>query len=373
MSPERPVFGKPERRRKLQPPEHQQILQAVRLIPLVREALVVSEKTYQEARETRREKFEEAARLVWGEEFKFPRRVHPSIATKCLRWMGYEILEEKPVEQTPEQVLPLMLGRSSHYEILRALQPYGASESSFVLENEEMSGRLDLLLPNPLLNVYQVLELKTTGIWGFKKITREGIPSWMRKEKNLYNPRPEDKLQLLLYMWAKREEGKKVDFGNIIYIDRDSGKMKECVVIWSAEAEYEVKEFLGKVKKAKEALAQGKLPEASVDPRSASYLCGGICSFRDRCGPGRRFAAGEVKRKRKYIPQFARIDARRKIEELRKTMESLGLTQPSLPGFEGDSPKENSSLICADCGRKMSWDRKAARGGKYVCPQCGNA
>ena len=135
-------------------------------------------------------------------------------------------------------------------------------------------------------------------------------------------------------MWVKRQEGCNVTMGNIIYINRDNGKMKECIVPWDALAEHDMKEFLKNLAEAREKIQEEELPEPTV---VSKYVCS-FCPYGQHCKEGRKFVAGKIKKGRKRRPQWVYKEARKQAEARKQKMIESGFVQPELPL---KTPEEN--------------------------------
>lgn len=302
------------------------------LAPLIREAVLADADEYREGRSETRVESERILQKVWGETASLPRYLHPSIISRCLKWAGYEALEDeldlKPAARTFEAEMGMKIGSAAHFSLLRILRKFGVQEQTVLQDESGISGRLDFMLKNPVTEEYQILDLKFTGDWAFRKVQRDGLPDYLRKTKGIYNPRPEDKLQLLIYMWGRRQEGLNVAMGNIVYINRDSGKMKESIVPWDAGAEHEMTLFLDELEKARKSIKRGELPKPTV---VSTYICAAMCPYRLHCDYGQKFAAGKIKKEKKKRPTGVYRKARRQAEEKREMMERLRIVQAELP------------------------------------------
>jgi len=261
----------------------------------------------------------------WGDNARVIKYFSPSTLSFCLRWVGYQALGEYiPEERKPETEIILGLGQSGHYFIEKVLRRFGVSEMPVWNNEAEMKGRLDFLIKNPITDEYQISDFKFVSSFTFKKIKREGLPDYLRETKDIYNPGLEAKLQVQLYMWMKRQEGYNVTMGNIIYINRNNGQIKECLVPWDAVTEVEVDRFLEDLKKARECIETGKLPEPSVQSK---YVCEYLCPYSKYCDFGQKFKAKQVKRSSRRLPDGIRAMARKQAEERRVKIQGLKITQ----------------------------------------------
>lgn len=319
--------------RKEQPP-NQEVYGVYRLGSLIEKVLQVDWRHWQEGSKQRRAKQQEILGAIWGEGVKVPEYLSPSTIAYCLRWVGYEALGYQPAPPTTEARLVMLMGSAGHWSLLRIIgqQISGRQETSFTIDEADLSGRIDCLLKNPKTEEYQILELKFVGDYPFRQIKREGLPEHLRTTKNIYQPSAEYRNQVLLYMWAKRKEGLNVTCANIVYINRNDGKIKEALVIWDAQAEYDAEQLVAKIKQAKEAIDRKELPEPTVE---SSHVCGGFCPYRGYCEHGQRFAAGQIKREEKRRPQWVYRQARAEAAARRAKMEQLGVVQPGFPEWEG--------------------------------------
>lgn len=392
MSQERLIFGQlPPQEQTLrnrrnaarkEPVANQEVYGVYRFAPIVKEALRQDWESWHNQSGQRRQRQEEVLRSIFGETVKVPDYISPSTASLCLRWVGYEALGHPAASPTTEANLAMMTGSAAHYSILKALGRIipGREETAFTLEEEDISGRIDFLFANPITQERQIIEFKFVSDFAFKQVKREGLPDYLRSTKNIYPARPEHRKQVLLYIFAKRKLGTDVACGNIIYVNRNTGEMKEALVLWDALSEQDTLEFVEKIKEAKRRIDQGQLPEPSVE---SGYVCEKFCPHRSGCDCGRKLAAQgvkkEQKRRSKVVYQAAKEGAERKKEQMIRA----GLVQGQLPGLVGEdkekpqvktdkkeTPVRREAALCFDCGQPMVWDQKAARGGKYVCHHC---
>lgn len=393
MVPERLEFGKlpPQeatfrRRRQVatkEAPDNQEVFGVYRLKELVQKAILEDWRRLRLEHQGRKEQQQDILRAIWGKEVQIPFSISPSIVAFCLRWVGYEALGYPPAPPTPEGNLAMMIGSASHYSLLRAIERVipGRQEVAFTLEDDNISGRIDFILKNPMTGEHQIVEIKTVSDYAFRLITREKLPPELRSTKDIFWPSIEHCKQVILYMWAKRKEGVKVACANIIYINREKGSIKEAIVPWDLASETDALALVEKIKEAKVLIDKGELPPPSVE---SPHVCRGFCPYRLKCEHGQKFAAEGVKAdQRKRPPGFRQI-LRKQYDEKREKMEELGVVQAELVGFDGElakqskarpvkkTPEKSQPPACGDCGQPMVWERSAARGGRYVCSHCGN-
>ncbi|MDP3888409.1 MAG: hypothetical protein Q8Q24_00040, partial [bacterium] len=120
MSPDRPNFSKTSKERT----DNQDQYSIYRFKPLLDRILQAD----WEARGENRQKIKDTQREkilgpVFGE-VEIPRRVSPSVACYCLRWVGYEALGYKPAPPTARSYLITSMGSAIHWEFLKKLQQY---------------------------------------------------------------------------------------------------------------------------------------------------------------------------------------------------------------------------------------------------------
>ena len=317
-----------ERKKGARPVENLEVYDIYRLTPLIREAVLEDSERYRKGRGQFQAESNKILQKVWGEDVALPDYVSPSTIANCLRWIGYEKFGYKPAPRTFEAEMGMKLGGAGHYALLNILRRFGIKEQSILEDETGISGRLDFIFRHPVTGEYQVLDLKFPGDWGFKQIKREGLPEYLKKTKDIYNPSHEARLQLLIYMGAKRRKGCNVTMGNIIYINRDNGKMKECIVPWDALAEHDMKEFLGNLAEARKKIQKKELPESTA---VSKYVCKSFCHYSHHCEEGKKFLAGKIKRGRKRRPQWVYRKAREQAEERKQKMIERGIVQPELP------------------------------------------
>lgn len=320
-------------------PIPQDIYEVYKALPSIDKIIQEDWVGWREARKERRERQLEILQSIWGTGVELPRYVPPSIASSCLRWVGYEQLEEvlgiAPIPPTVEGSLVMMMGSAGHWSLLRKIEQQlpGLEETSFIIDEADLSGRVDYLFKNPATQEYQLWEFKFVHDYVFRKVRRKNLENKLRRTPDVYAPTPEYRKQVLLYMWAKRQEGKNVVCGNIIYINRNDGKRKEALVLWDAIAEYDAEQLVEQIKKAKQNINEGKLPEPTVE---STHVCAKFCPYRGHCDYGQKFAAGQVRKERKKRPTGVYKKIKKDIEAKRQRMIELGLVQGQLPGLEKD-------------------------------------
>lgn len=341
MNQERLVLGQippqeAEFRRRRHPrtekPANQETYAIYRAIPMVEAALQADSRNWQEESANRKKQQKEILKAIWGENVELPFYISPSTASFCLRWVGYEALGYTPAPRTMKSNLAMMIGSASHYSLLRAIGRAipGLQETSFTIEEDDLSGRVDFLFRNPRTNEYQILEFKFTSDFGFRQVTREKLPDYLRSTKGVFQPQPEHRKQVLLYMYAKRKEGLDIACANVVYIDKNTGEMKDALVVWDALAEFDASELVSGIKEAKTQIERKELPEPTVE---SAHVCERFCPYRVKCEHGQRFAAGEVRREQKRRPKIVYQKAKEQREAKRRRMEEQGLVQGQLPGF----------------------------------------
>lgn len=351
-----------DRKRRAKPIENQEVFDVYRLSPLIQEAVLADARSYREGRGKYRAQTESVLQKAWGENVTMPSYFHPSVVSRCLRWAGYEALADelniKPAPRTFEAEMGMKLGSAAHYSLLRVLKKFGIQEQTVIHDNPGISGRLDFMIRNPVTEEYQVMDLKFPGDFAFSKVKRQGLPDYLAKTKGIYNPNPEDRLQLLLYMQAKRNEGFDVTIGNLVYINRNNGKIKECIVPWDEIAEHDMEIFNIKMKEANEAINRGELPEPTV---VSTHICGSFCSYRLHCEYGQEFAAGRVKSEKKRRPRGVYLKARKDAEARKERLERLGIVQAELPL---EIPETNKDSSVKSSSAKSSTSKSEGKGRK---------
>lgn len=317
--------------------ENQDVYGVYRLVPLIKNALQKDWEEYRQNRKKMKDQQRESLRDIWGDNIEVPWYVSPSIASHCLRWVGYEALSEqqgyKPVTPPIEAILAMKIGTSAHFSILRTInaQTPGLQEESFTIDEADLSGRIDYVFRNPATNRHQIIELKIVSDYAFNLIKRDRLPEYLRHSLNIYQPATEHRKQALLYMWAKQKHGHEISGANIIYVNKDKGKMREGLVVWDAIARHDTDEFIAAIREAKTEIDAGKIPEPTVESK---HVCAMFCPYRIYCEYGQKFAAGRVKKEQKRRPQQVYILAKKQAIERQEKAEELGLAQPRLSLFD---------------------------------------
>ncbi|HJX46089.1 MAG TPA: hypothetical protein VJ399_02925 [Patescibacteria group bacterium] len=282
---------------------------------------------FREDRLQRKNQINEVLTLVWGEETKKPFFISPSTAARCLKIVGFEALGYKPAPAIFKRELQYIIGTGAHWMLLKKLSPYGLHEHTFQTDIPGVSGRMDFLFQNPITEKWQVIDLKFVGSFVFKTITREGLTPELKINKKNCNPSPEAKKQILLYMWAQDQVGLDIACGNVIYINRDSGEMKQCIIPWGAREKFDINQFIEKIKIAKEAINKGELPQASVE---SPYICKSPCPHLVDCDDGKIIAGGKFRKESKRRPKWVYKKVKEEKKEYEIKMQNLGITQARL-------------------------------------------
>jgi len=377
-------------------PQNQEVYKDFQVTPLIEAALRADWRHWQEQPKQKKIQTQEILEAIYGQGARVPEYIHPSIASFCLRWVAYQGLGYPEAEPTAKSILSMKMGSAIHWSLSRTIKDFipGEAETNFVIDDPDVSGRIDFFFPHPRLEgQYQIWEFKSVSDYVFRQIKRKGLPEYLRGTKNIYQSLPEHRKQVLLYMWGKRHRGLEVICGNIIYINRNNGEMKEALVSWDALAEYDVvgddsekclvpqirdtqiqiEKLKEKMEKTGERPGEDELPKPTVE---SSHVCARFCPFRGFCHFGQRFAAGEVKRQEKRRPQYVYRKLGEEAQVMKEKMEKLGLVQAQLPGFEGlpkparrrtSQKKEKQPVLCGECGGEMRRDER----GIAFCPLCG--
>jgi len=333
MSPERPVFGDPEsiKKARTKPRAKKEVrpteFDPLKLLPKVEEFVVEERKRWDVLR---REGLDRGTltRKILGMETD---PIHPSLVSQCLRWWGYQRLGYKPYPKDFNAIMRLEAGHAYHNAFENLVSSMGSVEYHITHSEEDiadMTGRVDVLFYNPKLppeiGNYQVIELKTVSTQAFNfQLNRKNLRRDLIPTKGIVAPREHDKKQIGLYLKQLESEGKNVASASIFYIDRDSSEVKEALIPWDETTKNEVEQFIQQIREAQELIAQGKLPEPTVD---SDIPCRYYCDYRHVCDAGKPAAA----KRKKPRPRWVIKKTKEEKEELKKTMEEEGLVQPTL-------------------------------------------
>jgi len=267
---------------------------------------------------------------IWGEEIdslSFP----PSKAAHCPRQLGYKALGYSEAPLRLESIMTMGIGTGTHIWLLRKLgflTPGHHEIKIFDFETPQ-TGKADFVFQNPITSQWQVADLKTVSQAAFNKLNRDKLPQFLRNTKNIVWPFENDLRQILLYMWILEKQGFDVGAGNIFYLNRNSGQTKEAIIPWDSQTKYQTKQYVEKLKKAREKIEKGELPEA--DPAS-EWTCQYYCDFSHHCDNGRDKAV--KKKKKKRPPQWVLKQAKEERAEKEVKAEKLreaGTYQPEMP------------------------------------------
>ena len=143
-----------DRSRKARPVENLDVYGVYQLAPLIREAVLADATEYREGRSETKVESQRILQKVWGETASLPSYFHPSTISRCLKWAGYEALEDelnlKPAPSTFEAEMGMKIGSAAHFSLLRILRKFGVQEQTVLQDESGILGRLDFMLKNPV-------------------------------------------------------------------------------------------------------------------------------------------------------------------------------------------------------------------------------
>lgn len=325
----------------------------LRVLPAVKHAIIDSEREESKYWQELKKKKAVFSEAVWGTS-EIKNYVSPSTVCNCLRWVGEESVADltgRPkAEKTVSGIVILKQGSSFHWALEKILKNYlpGTQEMTLVDEDVNISGRFDVLMRNPKTGKYQLIELKSTADFAFRKLGRLGLPEYLKSTSEIFAPNSEHRKQVLLYMWILdkqlRVQGKELDSASVVYVNRDDGEMKEALIPWDSVAKYDAQQFVEQIieaqKKIDETLAyirenpnfdwqvvEDMLPAPTVESK---YICEKFCPHRLHCLPGRGAAANGVKKESKKRPQQVYRIAKQERLGRQEKLSELGVQQGKL-------------------------------------------
>lgn len=267
-------------------------------------------------------------------------RLSPSVVASCARKEGFRQRGVKGAPGSTESQIARLMGSSFHYNIERVIKRQNPDTVATEVqthfgEEADIKGYIDIFYLIRQIHEYLVVDFKTTSSRRFREIKRDGVPEHIRKNKRYYAPREEDVRQVLLYMIDKRDEGYDTKAAILLYVDSDSKRRKQSLILWD-DYKSQAEELQKEVKKAKEAIKNGQLPE----PRLGEYCK--YCPWLKDCEPGQRHMSNEriPIRKKPMSPQARAFALKGREESIRRQTE-LGRLQPTLLGgtiFEVPKP-----------------------------------
>lgn len=310
--------------------------QPCRFLPIFEEALRTDWYYWQERSQLDQDFRSEFAEMVFGPGVEIGWHISITDAGQCLRQVGYKILGEKlGISPSPRHDLegPVIgqIGSSSHYGFLRLTQRFleGEREGLFRFYKEPLvyfSGRTDFFFHNPRTGEWQVVEYKTVGNHAFKSLKADKLPNRLKTIGRICSSRPEDYKQVLLYMWAKAQQGYQIGWANIIYINRDSGELKEFMVPWDEKSKQEADQLVEQIRGARNQIDQGILPEPTVE---SPGVCKFLCDYAHHCDK-RKATPGKIGKP----PEWAIRRSKEKRIKQTKEIEKAGFDKVRLPGLE---------------------------------------
>jgi hypothetical protein len=303
-------------------------------IGLIKTAIEADSKDYDESWNKRKATVRRNVISVYGvppdEELNFS----PSTSSNCVRWEGYQKLGYEGTPMSFGAKMATMIGRASHDELAKILRRNAPGRHNVPtnLDSEGVYGVMDWVFNNPILHKEEVIDWKFVASFKFKQINRDGLHELLRNTKNIYNPEPEYRRQLLLYMYDREKRGKEVACGVVVYVNRDNPEqMKPALIIWDAVAKYDAEQFLKEIQEAKLAVKEGQIPKENV---ISPYICRSMCPHVQHCEPGQAFAQRNIRRKRKVMPEWVYKKQREEFAQRQERLQELGIIPLPLPGFE---------------------------------------
>lgn len=359
-----------------EPQDNQEVYGVYKFLPAIERILVEDDLHWKEEHKAKKKQQQEILEALWGPGVEVPSYMSPSTASYCVRWIGYEKLDYKPAPTKLKSMLAMMMGSAAHYSMMKKIESAipGRQETVFTIDEADLSGRADFYFRNPKTDEFQILEFKFVSDFVFRKISRTDLPEYMRSTRDVYAPEPEHYRQVLLYLWAKRKQGDNAMCANVIYVNRNTGEMKEALVYWNPATEYDAEQLIDEIHGAKVCIDKGELPEPNVE---SPHVCSGFCPYRQYCEFGQKFAAGQVRRDKKRRPNTVYNRLRKDVEETKKYMIDEGIVQGELPGFvpEGSGPaiktreRTTEKVVPREKVIKLGETKETLKGG--VCPKCG--
>ena len=315
------------RRSLVKPPSN---LGKFQFVPLITEALRFNERLMSENYQRTRAERELFTKNFFGDSYKTTRPFSPSIAAICLRWAGYESTktpQDKSIKPT-KALIASMIGTAAHYEMGRTIgkvidRRIMQIETGMYSDEPQMSGRMDYVFEN--INAggrKQLIDLKFVSSFVFKNVKRERVPEYLKNEpfypiNDIVNRR-----QALLYLWNADKNGDPFFSVTIVYINKDSGEMKEAFMLWDEDAKYEAQQYVDLMIKAQKDLdTKGELPLPTISQENKGFYCGQVCPHRIKCEYASEFVAKAIKRR--DIPlQIRRLAKKNNEERIGKALEN---------------------------------------------------
>lgn len=222
--------------------------------------------------------------------------IHPSsLAKGCMLYVARELLGV-PKEEPDSRVKRILnAGTSGHWRIARYFSRVTlAREAPFTDEEHRIRGRCDAIvyLPpelDPKNNGFYAVEIKTVGSTEYGLI------------KGAKEPKPEHRMQCLIYIWGIRRYYKSIPLrgGIVYYEDRDTLDY----LLFDVEYEEEkLQPLLERVKAILPGLKEGRLPEDHLPPE---HWVHGYCPYLSICEHGQKAVRS---RKKAGIPDRALAD-----------------------------------------------------------------
>jgi len=324
----------------------------MRKLPMIKEAIIWNyRKRIEERKERKREQLE-FAKKFWGPNVQFKPYMSPSVVCDCIRQAGKDAVAElagRPtIEPTVEVMNILNMGSDIHYGFLRRMNNYlpGDQETKYKSEEPALSGRIDFILDDPISGDNSILELKTEGNWPFGKLNPTDLPARLKNTPDIVNEEAGHRKQVLLYLWSLSQKGRKVESGSLIYLDRNSGELKEAIVPWDEGAQEEVGEFIHKLTEAEIKIEQtldyirntdpdkidwekveDMLPPATVVDKSK---CKNRCPHRFGCRPGLKYAVEGIKHPKRKLSAYARKKIKEREAEKKEELKKSTIWQGNL-------------------------------------------
>lgn len=232
-----------------------------------------------------------------------------SLASKCLRWAGYEALGiagKKPNVKTKRK---MEQGTYSHYRLEREFGFISLCKEMYLFDPElHIKGRCDILARNWQTGELFIIDFKTIDNYFFGEIKREGLPDHL-KCGNFYVGLSDDMLQVMLYTRMLRQLVRvpeiPIRYGAVIYENKNNPNLRKTALV-----EYDenlIDKFKEKIQTLEKALDSGKNIDPYLDKTMFVHT---ICSYNEQCIRGLEALKVQSK-KRKNLPLWKIYEIKR--------------------------------------------------------------
>lgn len=276
--------------------------------------------------------------------------VDPSDLAICNRIVGYKILGQKPKEEINiDREWRAAVGKELHKLdekiMTRGIEGDTAKGNKKYELKVTLKGGIKLVAKADILIKNHILVIESQ-IYNFKNVAWYPMVESNRDErykgiKNLYQVKPEDEDQLLIYLYMANHPQNKINapVASVIFTIAAKFATKEGIVVLDEKGKQRTTNLLGNFQTcAREYIRKYKLPPPTVkDKKAWCTKESGRCNFTHVC-PYAEYPDKKGSRRTDLTPQQKAIIAKERAKK-KEIADKMGITQPNLPGLDPTFPQ----------------------------------